>query len=105
MGSCNHPRQPGRHGRGLRLTEAALIFGLSFTATILPAAVPGATNPGKPVCPRRPRPRPRVGDPALSRDLQDRDYPVEACSLGRTLDNWGRETAAWHHAHKGEFVD
>jgi transposase len=35
----------------------------------------------------------------LSRDLQDRDYPVEARSLGRTLGNWRHEIAAWHHAH------
>ena len=35
----------------------------------------------------------------LSRDLQDRDYPVEARSLGRTLGHWRHEIAAWHHAH------
>ena len=35
----------------------------------------------------------------LSRDLQDRDYPLEARSLGRTLGNWRHEIAAWHHAH------
>jgi len=35
----------------------------------------------------------------LSRDLQDRDYPIEARSLGRTLGNWRHEIAAWHHAH------
>jgi transposase len=35
----------------------------------------------------------------LSHDLQDRDYPVEARSLGRTLGNWRHEIAAWHRAH------
>lgn len=35
----------------------------------------------------------------LSQDLQDRDYPVEARSLGRTLGNWRHEIAAWHGAH------
>ena len=35
----------------------------------------------------------------LSRDLQGRDYPLEARSLGRTLVNWRHEIAAWHHAH------
>jgi len=35
----------------------------------------------------------------LSQDLQDRVYPVEARSLGRTLGNWRHEIAAWHGAH------
>ena len=87
MGSCNHPRQPGRHGRGLRLTEAALIFRLSFTATILPAAVQERPIRESLCAHGDPDLGLECGDPALGRDLQDRDYPVEACSLGRTLDN------------------
>jgi transposase len=35
----------------------------------------------------------------LGRDLQDKDYPVEARSLGRTLIRWRPQIAAWHHAH------
>jgi transposase len=35
----------------------------------------------------------------LARDLQDKDYPVEARSLGRTLTLWRRQIAAWHQAH------
>lgn len=35
----------------------------------------------------------------LGRDLQDRDYPLEARSLGRTLIRWKKEIAAWHKAH------
>jgi transposase len=35
----------------------------------------------------------------LGGDLQDRDYPVEARSLGRTLIRWRNEIAAWHQAH------
>jgi transposase len=35
----------------------------------------------------------------LGRDLQDKDYPVEARSLGRTLIRWRHQIAAWHHAH------
>jgi transposase len=35
----------------------------------------------------------------LGRDLQDKDYPIEARSLGRTLIRWRRQIAAWHHAH------
>lgn len=34
----------------------------------------------------------------LGRDLEDRDYPIEARSLGRTLLRWRREIAAWHQA-------
>jgi len=37
-----------------------------------------------------------VGDPAR---LQDKDYPTEARSLGRTLIRWRHQIAAWHHAH------
>jgi transposase len=37
-------------------------------------------------------------DPAQPR-LQDRDHPVEARSLGRTLDNRRHELASWHHVH------
>jgi transposase len=35
----------------------------------------------------------------LGRDLQDKDYPVEARSLGRTLIRWRHQIAAWHRAH------
>jgi transposase len=35
----------------------------------------------------------------LGRDLQDRDYPIEARSLGRTLIRWKHQIAAWHTAH------
>ena len=35
----------------------------------------------------------------LGRDLQDKDYPIEARSLGRTLIRWKHQIAAWHHAH------
>jgi len=35
----------------------------------------------------------------LGRDLQDKDYPVEARSLGRTLLRWKHQIAAWHTAH------
>jgi transposase len=35
----------------------------------------------------------------LGGDLQDRDYPLEARSLGRTLIRWRHEIAAWHEAH------
>jgi transposase len=35
----------------------------------------------------------------LGRDLQDKDYPVEARSLGRTLIRWRHQIAAWHLAH------
>jgi transposase len=35
----------------------------------------------------------------LGHDLQDKDYPVEARSLGRTLLRWKHQIAAWHHAH------
>ena len=35
----------------------------------------------------------------LGRDLQDKDYPVEARSLGRTLMRWRHQIAAWHTAH------
>ena len=35
----------------------------------------------------------------LGHDLQDRDYPVEARSLGRTLIRWKHEIAAWHRGH------
>ena len=34
----------------------------------------------------------------LGRDLQDRDYPIEARSLGRTLSRWKHQIAAWHTA-------
>jgi transposase len=34
----------------------------------------------------------------LGHDLQDRDYPPEARSLGRTLIRWRHEIAAWHGA-------
>jgi transposase len=34
----------------------------------------------------------------LSRDLQDKDYPAEARSLGRTLRRWKHQIAAWHAA-------
>src|SRR5664280_909816 len=34
----------------------------------------------------------------LSRDLQDKDYPIEARSLGRTLKRWKHQIAAWHAA-------
>ena len=47
------------------------------------------------------------GDPELAlqwvmqrgRDLQDKDYPIEARSLGRTLSRWKHQIAAWHTAH------
>ena len=35
----------------------------------------------------------------LGRDLQDKDYPIEARSLGRTLLRWKHQIAAWHTAH------
>jgi len=35
----------------------------------------------------------------LGRDLQDKDYPIEARSLGRTLLRWRHQIAAWHTAH------
>ena len=35
----------------------------------------------------------------LGRDLQDKDYPIEARSLGRTLIRWHHQIAAWHLAH------
>jgi transposase len=35
----------------------------------------------------------------LGRDLQDKDYPIEARSLGRTLVRWKHQIAAWHRAH------
>ena len=35
----------------------------------------------------------------LGRDLQDKDYPIEARSLGRTLIRWKHQIAAWHTAH------
>lgn len=35
----------------------------------------------------------------LGHDLQYKDYPVEARSLGRTLIRGRRQLAAWHHAH------
>jgi transposase len=35
----------------------------------------------------------------LGHDLQDKDYPIEARSLGRTLIRWKNEIAAWHQAH------
>ncbi len=35
----------------------------------------------------------------LGYDLQDKDYPIEARSLGRTLIRWKHQIAAWHHAH------
>ena len=35
----------------------------------------------------------------LGRDLQDKDYPIEAHSLGRTLIRWKHQIAAWHRAH------
>lgn len=35
----------------------------------------------------------------LGNDLQDKDYPIEARSLGRTLLRWKHQIAAWHRAH------
>jgi len=35
----------------------------------------------------------------LGSDLQDKDYPIEARSLGRTLVRWKHQIAAWHRAH------
>ena len=35
----------------------------------------------------------------LGHDLQDKDYPIEARSLGRTLLRWKHQIAAWHRAH------
>ena len=35
----------------------------------------------------------------LGADLQDKDYPTEARSLGRTLIRWKHQIAAWHQAH------
>ncbi len=35
----------------------------------------------------------------LGSDLQDKDYPIEARSLGRTLIRWKHQIAAWHRAH------
>jgi hypothetical protein len=43
-----------------------------------------------------------AGVPELSRDLQDKDYPVEARSLGRTLTGWKHQIAAWHAAQVGK---
>jgi len=34
----------------------------------------------------------------LARDLQDKDYPIEARSLGRTLKRWKHQIATWHAA-------
>ncbi len=34
----------------------------------------------------------------LGHDLQDKDYPIEAQSLGRTLIRWRHLIAAWHLA-------
>ena len=39
-----------------------------------------------------------MGDPARP-DLQDKDYPTEARSLGRTLIRWKHQIAAWHGSH------
>ena len=38
-----------------------------------------------------------MGD-ATRADLQDKDYPIEARSLGRTLIRWKHQIAAWHDA-------
>jgi transposase len=35
----------------------------------------------------------------LGEDLQDKDYPTEARTLGRTLIRWKHQIAAWHTAH------
>jgi transposase len=35
----------------------------------------------------------------LGHDLQDRSYPAEVNSLGRTLVRWRHQIAAWHQAH------
>jgi hypothetical protein len=35
----------------------------------------------------------------LGHDLQDKDYPIEARSLGRTLIRWRHQIAAWHMFH------
>ena len=35
----------------------------------------------------------------LGHDLQDKDYPIEVRSLGRTLIRWKHQIAAWHQAH------
>jgi len=35
----------------------------------------------------------------LGHDLLDKDYPIEARSLGRTLLRWKHQIAAWHRAH------
>jgi transposase len=35
----------------------------------------------------------------LGHDLQDRSYPAEVNSLGRTLIRWRHQIAAWHQAH------
>jgi transposase len=35
----------------------------------------------------------------LGHDLQDRSYPIEVNSLGRTLLRWRHQIAAWHQAH------
>lgn len=35
----------------------------------------------------------------LGHDLQDKDCPPEARSLGRTPIGWRQEIAAWHEAH------
>lgn len=35
----------------------------------------------------------------LGDDLLDKDYPIEARSLGRTLIRWKHQIAAWHQAH------
>jgi transposase len=34
----------------------------------------------------------------LSRDMQDRDCPPEVRQLGRTLNRWRTQIAAWHDA-------
>jgi hypothetical protein len=34
----------------------------------------------------------------LGTDLQDKDCPIEARSLGRTLIRWKHQIAAWHRA-------
>jgi transposase len=34
----------------------------------------------------------------LAADMQDRDYPIEVNSLGRTIDRWLEQIVAWHQA-------
>jgi transposase len=34
----------------------------------------------------------------LGHDLQDRSYPIEVQSLGRTLNRWRHQIAGWHKA-------